>query len=153
MDIWDAAKRSRVMAKIRSRGNTTTELAVARALRRSGVTGWRRHLPVSLGNRSVRPDFVFRQARLIVFVHGCFWHGCPTHATTPASRRSFWVPKLAANKARDRRVERTLRKQGWTVVRIWEHSVRKDADRCARRIIDALSCGRTCGSLRGRGGA
>ena len=139
MDIWNAGKRSQVMALIRSRGNRSTEVALAKAFRRNGVTGWRRHLPVRLGNRSVRPDFVFRQDRLVVFVHGCFWHGCPLHATTPSTRCSYWVPKLAANKARDRRVERTLRTLGWRVVKIWEHSVRYDPDRCVRRIVKALA--------------
>ncbi len=139
MDIWTAEKRSQVMAQVRSRGNLSTEEALAKAFRRLGIAGWRRHLPVKIGNRSVRPDFVFRQARLVVFVHGCFWHGCPRHGTTPSTRRSFWVPKLTANKARDRHVERALRRQGWTVVRIWEHSLRRDADQCVRRIAKALA--------------
>ena len=139
MDMWTAKKRSQVMAKVRSRGNLSTEEALAKAFRWLGVTGWRRHLPEKIGNRSVRPDFVFCKARLVMFVHGCFWHGCPRYGTAPSTRRSYWVPKLAANKARDRRVERTLRRRGWRAVRIWEHSVRQDADRCARRIIDVLS--------------
>jgi DNA mismatch endonuclease, patch repair protein len=138
VDIWTAEKRSQVMAKVRSRGNLSTEEALAKAFRRLGVTGWRRHLPVRIGDRAVRPDFVFPRAGLVVFVHGCFWHGCPLHGTTPATRRSYWVPKLAANKARDRRVERALRKLGWRVMRIWEHSVRRDPDRCVRRIAEAL---------------
>ncbi len=139
MDIWTVEKRSRVMASIRSRGNISTEQALAKALRRLGVTGWRRHHPVRLDDRVVRPDFVFRPAKLVVFVHGCFWHGCPLHGTTPSTRRSYWAPKLAANKARDRRVERTLRKRGWRVVKIWEHSVRGAPERCVRRIVDHLN--------------
>jgi DNA mismatch endonuclease, patch repair protein len=138
VDIWNAEKRSEVMARVRSRGNLTTEVSLAKALRRNGVTDWRRHLPVRIGDRVVRPDFVFPRAGLVVFVHGCFWHGCPLHGTTPSTRRSYWVPKLAANKARDRRVERALRKLGWRVMRIWEHSVRQDPDRCVRRIAEAL---------------
>lgn len=138
MDIWTAEKRAHVMSKIRSRGNLSTEQALAKAFRRLGVTGWRRHLLVSIGDRAVRPDFVFPRVGLAVFVHGCFWHGCPLHGTTPSTRRSYWAAKLAANKARDRRVERSLRKRGWRVVRIWEHSVRCDADRCVRRIVEVL---------------
>ncbi len=139
MDIWTAEKRSQVMTKVRSRGNLSTEEALAKAFRRLRVTGWRRHLPVKMGDRAVRPDFVFPRAGLVVFVHGCFWHGCPRHGTTPSTRRSYWVPKLAANKTRDRRVERALRKQNWKVLRIWEHSVQRDPDRCVRRIVEALS--------------
>jgi DNA mismatch endonuclease (patch repair protein) len=139
VDIWTAEKRSQVMTKVRSRGNLSTEEALAKAFRRLRVTGWRRHLPVKMGDRAVRPDFVFPRAGLVVFVHGCFWHGCPRHGTTPSTRRSYWVPKLAANKTRDRRVERALRKQNWKVLRIWEHSVQRDPDRCVRRIVEALS--------------
>jgi DNA mismatch endonuclease, patch repair protein len=131
-------QRSRLMAKVRSRGNLSTEVPLAKALRRSGVTGWRRHRPVRLEGRVMRPDFVFPDARLVVLVHGCFWHGCPIHGTRPKSRRSYWLPKLDANKARDRRDGRALRKQGWKVVQIWEHNIRYDVDRCIARILRRL---------------
>lgn len=132
-------QRSQLMSKVRSKGNLSTEVSLAKALRRSGVTGWRRHLPIPADGRRLRPDFVFPHARLAVFVDGCFWHQCPLHATTPVSRRSYWLPKLEANKARDRRDGRVLRKQGWKVLRIWEHSVRRDADGCVRRIAKTLA--------------
>jgi DNA mismatch endonuclease (patch repair protein) len=87
----------------------------ARASASSPVT---RHLSLA-----VRPDFVFRQARLAVFVDGCFWHGCPKHATQPKNNRAFWHRKLSANKTRDRLVNQTLRRAGWRVLRIWEHTL------------------------------
>lgn len=68
----------------------------------------------------MRPDFVFRQERLALFVDGCFRHGCPKHATKPKNNRAFWRKKLAGNKARDALVTRTLRRSGWRVIRIWE---------------------------------
>jgi DNA mismatch endonuclease (patch repair protein) len=122
------------MAKVRSRGNLTTEVSLAKALRRNGVTGWRRHRPIAIGNRFVRPDFVFPKKRLAVFVDGCFWHACPWHGTTPTARRVYWISKFEANKARDRRDGKALRKRGWKVLRIWEHNLRWDADGCARKI-------------------
>ncbi len=61
---------------------------------------------------TVRPDFVFRTERVAVFADGCFWHGCPVHYTRPKSRRAFWDAKIAANKARDRRIDRALRAAG-----------------------------------------
>jgi DNA mismatch endonuclease, patch repair protein len=73
----------------------------------------------------VRPDFVFRRQRVAVFVDGCFWHGCPRHATRPVGHRKFWDAKLARNKARDREVNRALRHAGWTVLRIWECALTK----------------------------
>jgi len=73
----------------------------------------------------VRPDFVFHARRIAVFVDGCFWHGCPQHATRPKHNASFWRKKLAANRDRDRLVTRTLRARGWRVLRIWEHELRR----------------------------
>jgi len=61
----------------------------------------------------VRPDFVFLKSRTAIFVDGCFWHGCPKHATKPANNKDFWKKKLAGNKKRDRVVNRTLRRAGW----------------------------------------
>lgn len=100
-DIFTKAKRSQVMSRIRSRGNRATELALIRVFRAHQITGWRRHQPV-FG----KPDFVFPKLRAAVFVDGCFWHGCPLHATKPKNNAAFWRKKLAANQARDRLVTR-----------------------------------------------
>jgi DNA mismatch endonuclease (patch repair protein) len=132
-DIWSKRKRSEVMSKVRSRGNKDTELALMKLLRVHRITGWRRHLKLP-----GTPDFVFPKRRLAVFVDGCFWHGCPKHATFPATRRAFWQKKFATNKARDRRVNRELRKLGWRVLRIWEHELRKPKH-CIVRISRMLA--------------
>jgi DNA mismatch endonuclease (patch repair protein) len=88
----------------------------------------------------VRPDFVFRKQRTVIFVDGCFWHGCPKHATKPKNNRAFWQRKLAANKTRDRVVTRTLRTQGWRVLRVWEHELaKKNETQLVRRILERLS--------------
>jgi DNA mismatch endonuclease (patch repair protein) len=132
-DVFTKAKRSEVMSRIRSRGNRDTELALMQIFRAHLITGWRRHRPV-FG----KPDFVFPKHRLAVFVDGCFWHCCPRHSTKPRNNATFWRSKLAANNARDRFVTRTLRKQGWRVVRVWEHELRKPA-RVLNRIRKALT--------------
>jgi len=137
MDIWSSEQRSRVMAAIRSTGNLSTEVSLARALRRNRIKGWRRHLAIRAGGHRIRPDFVFPAARLAVFVDGCFWHQCHLHAKLPATRRRMWLLKLGANKARDRRNTRALRNNGWKVLRIWEHAVKKSADACALRVLRA----------------
>jgi DNA mismatch endonuclease (patch repair protein) len=85
----------------------------------------------------VKVDFVFRQVRLALFVDGCFWHGCPRHATKPTNNHAFWKKKLAGNKTRDRRVNRTLRRSGWRVIRIWECDLR-NAERILKRIKKCL---------------
>jgi DNA mismatch endonuclease (patch repair protein) len=130
-DIYSKAKRSEVMSRIRGRENKDTELALAKLLRRQGIKGWRRHQPV-FG----KPDFIFPKFRFALFVDGCFWHGCPKHATKPKNNRVFWRRKLSANKKRDQVVNRTLRRAGWRVVRIWECDLtRKNEARLERRIL------------------
>jgi DNA mismatch endonuclease, patch repair protein len=132
-DVFTKAKRSEVMSRIRGRGNKETEMVVASLLRRHGIKGWRRHQQV-FG----KPDFIFRPGRVAVFVDGCFWHGCPKHSNMPESNRAFWLRKLDSNKTRDRKVNRTLRAQGWRVLRIWEHDLRREQF-CVQRILRALS--------------
>ena len=134
-DIFTKAKRSEVMSRIRSRGNKDTELALMRVFRAHGITGWRRRQGV-FG----KPDFVFPKLRLAVFVDGCFWHGCPKHGTKPRNNAAFWRRKFAGNKTRDLLVTRTLRRNGWRVLRIWEHELaRKNAARLLRRIKRVLA--------------
>jgi len=86
----------------------------------------------------VKPDFVFRQARLALFVDGCFWYGCPKHATHPKNNRTFWRRKLTANKLRDRLVNQTLRRAGWRVMRIWECALAGRSATRTHRIQQAL---------------
>ncbi|AVK72213.1 hypothetical protein BJN34_0150 [Cupriavidus necator] len=130
------------MASIRGRGNKTTEATFVAILRAAAITGWRRHLKISLGYsgdgreqaRSVRkgrsrtatarPDFVFRAVKLAVFLDGCFWHKCPIHYKAPATNPGFWEEKINANVARDRRVDAALKSAGWRVLHLWEHELR-----------------------------
>ena len=131
-DIWSKRKRSEVMALVRSHGNKATELRLISIMRAASITGWRRgqKLPG-------KPDFAFPKQRLAVFVDGCFWHGCPWHGTKPATNRAYWSKKFTTNKARDKSVNRELRKRGWHVLRIWEHSL-KQPQAVAKKILSAL---------------
>ena len=143
-DVFSQIKRSEVMSRIRSRGNRDTELALMSVFRAHSVTGWRRQIQIRSAKRGVRnfrvrPDFVFKHARITVFVDGCFWHGCPKHGTRPANNHAFWRKKLTGNQARDRLVTRTLRRQGWRVLRIWEHELaRKREARLVARLRRAF---------------
>jgi DNA mismatch endonuclease (patch repair protein) len=127
------------MSRIRSRGNRDTELRLIAIFREHEITGWRRHRPV-FG----RPDFVFPKLRVAVFVDGCFWHGCPQHYNAPSGNAAFWRKKQAANRRRDQLVNRTLRKSGWRVLRIWEHSLPHESRVVARvrRMLESQFCGR-----------
>ncbi len=93
------------MARIRSRGNRDTELRLIALMREHGITGWRRQRTLRMSESGCRKgkafavnvDFVFPKQRVAVFVDGCFWHGCPRHATMPATRAAWWAAKLARN--------------------------------------------------------
>lgn len=105
------------------RGNvgrdTKPELLVRRALFRRGLR-FRVDYRLAPPART-RADVVFTRARVAVFIDGCFWHGCPVHATTPKSNTAYWVPKLEANRVRDAATTALLTDRGWTVLRFWEH--------------------------------
>ena len=134
------------MSAIRSRGNAATELRLIALFRAHGITGWRRGASLQgkveglkLKAFRAKPDFVFRPHKLAVFVDGCFWHGCPLHATQPKTHADFWRKKIATNRTRDRLVTRTLRARGWRVLRIWEHELtRKNEVRLAAKLTRAL---------------
>ena len=127
-DNWTPEKRSEVMGRVRSRGNKSTEVAMARLLRQFGLAGWRRHLDLP-----GRPDFAYRREKVAIFVDGCFWHGCPKCYRRPKSNQKFWDRKVLQNQARDRRVNRLLRAKGWKVVRVWEHQL-EARERVAKRL-------------------
>lgn len=145
-DVFSKEKRSQVMSRIRSRGNKKTEITLVQLMKSERITGWRRHIRISLatlggasirrGSTYVRPDFIFPKLKLAVFVDGCFWHSCPMHATNPAANAEFWARKLAGNKQRDQLVTRLLKRKGWVVVRFWEHDLpsTKVASRLRRAI-------------------
>lgn len=132
-DIVTKEKRSQVMAAVRSRGNRATELRLVSILRMYRITGWRRHLPL-FG----RPDFIFRRERLAVFVDGCFWHGCRWHCRVPKGHHAYWRDKIKGNMCRDRTINQVMRRTGWKVLRIWEHSLRTPWQ-VAEQIVSQLS--------------
>ena len=137
--------RSQLMSLIRSKGNTSTEQRLAVLLRKFRITGWRRHLDLP-----GRPDFTFPDQRLCIFVHGCFWHGCPSCYRKPRTNSSFWAEKVRRNRARDLRVVRELRARGWRTLSIWECSLRGASGvRALRRVTRALAATR---QLRGHAG-
>lgn len=145
-DVFDKAKRSDVMSRIRGRGNRSTEMKLVAAFKAAGVRGWRRHvrlipravpeeaeLQIKPYRLKVEPDFIFRPQKLAVFVDGCFWHGCPLHATRPKANAEMWQRKLEGNIRRDKRAGKALEAAGWKVVRIWEHEL-VDTDVLVKRI-------------------
>jgi DNA mismatch endonuclease (patch repair protein) len=93
---------------------------------------------------------VFPVPKVVLLVDGCFWHGCPEHATYPKSNTAYWLPKLKANKERDRRQTARLREAGWTVVRVWEHDCRPVNQRVVTRVVSICRTLHKSGDENGR---
>ena len=112
-----------------NRGRTVPELALASALWRRGMRYFTPEGYRSVSGQKLlgNPDLVFPKRKLVIFVDGCFWHGCPECNKSPERSGEFWVSKIETNKKRDERVTSELRSQGWTVLRIPEHDVRTKA--------------------------
>lgn len=108
------------------RRDTSPELALRRILHARGLRYRVDFAPLAT-MRQRRADIVFTKARLVVFVDGCFWHGCPDHATFPVRNADYWLPKLERNRARDLETDAALADAGWRVIRIWEHEDPTDA--------------------------
>ena len=133
MDSLTPDARSRVMARVRGRGNLSTELRIIALFRLWKITGWRRNQRL-FG----RPDFVFKQQKVALFVDGDFWHGHPHRGRMPKSNVDFWIAKISANRRRDRKVNAVLRGEGWTVLRVWESSLKERPATVANRILASL---------------
>jgi DNA mismatch endonuclease (patch repair protein) len=104
---------------------TKPELAVRRAVHALGLRYFANRRPVPSIRRTA--DLVFPRIRLAVFVDGCFWHGCPEHHATPRTNTPYWSDKIQRNRARDAETDQCLAREGWEVIRIWEHVPPADA--------------------------
>ena len=133
-DIFTVRERSVLMSKVRGKGNRSTEQRMGKVLRTRKITGWRRHFPIR-----GTPDFAFPVMKVAVFVDGCFWHGCPFHCRFPKTRRKYWRDKIQRNMERDKETNRTLRRKGWKVIRVWECEL-KDLTRLNRKLRRLREC-------------
>ncbi len=121
------------MSRIRS-ANTQPELTVRKWLASKGYR-FKIHYPVT-----GKPDIAFPKKKIAVFIHGCFWHGhnCK-YFIIPKTNRNFWLKKIFANKKRDLKVSRQLRKNGWKVIKIWEHEIEQKPDKIFTNLKTKLS--------------
>jgi DNA (cytosine-5)-methyltransferase 1 len=133
--------RSRIMRAVPAQ-NTSVEIELRRLLRAAGLKGYRLHDHRVPGH----PDVVFSAARVALFVDGCFWHGCEKCYREPKSNKAYWQMKVRRNQDRDARVTAMCKKQGWRVVRLWEHEIVKAPNRAISKVVRAL--GRANGKRR-----
>jgi len=128
-DKFSKEKRSEIMAAIHSKNTLSTERRLRAGLASAGISGWRMNVKDLVG----KPDFVFDGKMIVVFVDGCFWHGCKCKRLSK-THRSYWKNKIEANIARDKRVSSVLRCQGWKVVRIKEHELKASVSKTIKKI-------------------
>ncbi|MFJ2356582.1 very short patch repair endonuclease [Frigoribacterium sp. NPDC087798] len=114
---------SQRMSRI-ARKDTAPELALRRALH---SRGWRYFVDRTIDGTRCRPDLSFPRLRVAVFVDGCFWHYCEEHTHIPRRNSDYWLDKLLGNRRRDVATTSRLERDGWSVVRVWEHDPLREA--------------------------
>lgn len=120
------------MSKIRSQ-NTTVEVLVFRALRKKGIY-FQKHYKRAIG----KPDIALPRKKKAIFIDGDFWHGYQFSKQKKRLPKKYWVDKIEGNIKRDRRNRAKLRREGWKVLRVWEHEVIKQFDMTILKIIEFL---------------
>ncbi|MCL7496334.1 MULTISPECIES: very short patch repair endonuclease [Streptomyces] len=129
--------------------DTGAEWAVRQLLHASGYR-YRTHYPVP-GMRRRKIDIAFTRTRLAVLIDGCFWHGCPEHATSPKANAEWWRQKLDRNIERDQETTAQLLSEGWTVMRFWEHEPPEVVMRQVAAAVDREKASRRKRPTRGGG--
>ena len=132
-DVLTPEQRRKNMSRIRGK-NTSPEMKLRKMLWESGIRGYRVHYKLP-----GKPDIVFTRKKVVVFVDGCFWHKCPVCFRPPETNAEFWNEKLQKNVERDLKVTKELEDLGWTVLRFWEHEVKKTPEDVVARILLALN--------------
>jgi len=136
-DVFTPEKRSAVMRRVKSK-NTRPELVVRQALTRLGAR-YRLHRKDLPG----APDVVMPGRKLVIFVHGCFWHGhdCARGSRVPKANRDYWLGKVGRNRERDARNLDALTAMGWRVETMWECDLKDRArlETRLRALLDATA--------------
>ena len=132
-DVLTKTQRSYNMSKIKAK-NTKAEIILRRSLYKQGAKSYRIHY-----NIEGKPDIAFPKKKIAIFVDGCFWHRCPLHFVEPETRADFWLKKIESNVKRDRVVDDKLRKDGWQVIRFWEHEIIENPADTTFKIIGVLN--------------
>jgi len=136
-DVFTKKKRSEIMSRIRAKDAKLEKnfLEGLSAISHEAGYRYRKHYTGLQG----KPDIAFPSKKVAVFIDGCFWHGCHLHSRVPLSNVSYWEKKLKRNKERDREVNRAAKNKGWSVIRLWEHQVKKKPRWSIDKIMRALS--------------
>ena len=119
------------MSQIKSK-NAKPEIIIKKLI-------WKKGYKYRIGHGLIgKPDMVFSFCRVVVFIDGCFWHSCPEHCRIPLSNVAYWKQKISSNKKRDRRINSQLKKEGWRVIRVWEHDVKNNLTKAVECILKGI---------------
>ncbi len=132
MDTISKQKRSEIMSRIKSK-DSGIETLFRKELWRIGFR-YRKNSRKYFG----KPDVVLKKYKSVIFIDSCFWHGCKEHCRMPKSNVDYWKPKIERNKRRDRKVNNYYRKEGWKLLRFWEHELAADLNRCTLKVKQGL---------------
>ena len=132
VDVHTKEQRTYNMSRIRGK-NTGPELKLRKLLFANGIRGYRIHY-----NLPGKPDIVFLKRKITIFIDGCFWHKCPVDFQEPETQKEYWMKKIQSNINRDKKVNKQLKCEGWTVIRIWEHEIKNEPELVVKKIIAFL---------------
>ena len=132
---WASSPSARAVMRANKGSDTKPELAVRSAMHALGLRYRVGVRPLPQLRRTA--DVVFPRERVVVFVDGCFWHGCPSHYRPATTNSQFWSEKIETNRARDHETSELLEAEGWLVVRVWEHEPPREAARHIRDIVQS----------------
>lgn len=133
MDVFTKKKRSEIMSKIRSK-NTAIEKTVFRELGKRGIY-FQRHYNKVAGN----PDIALPRKKTAIFIDGDFWHGYNFSKNKKRLPKKYWIAKIEGNIKRDKINRAKLRKEGWKVLKIWEHEIEKNLGKAMEKILSYLN--------------
>lgn len=131
-DTVTKKERSRIMRAVKSK-DTGMERVLRKELRKKGYK-----FKTNVSKLAGKPDIVFKKKKAVIFLDSCFWHGCRFHCRMPATNAQYWKEKIARNKKRDREINKKYKKMGWTVLRFWEHQIKKRPQEAINKIEKAL---------------
>ena len=127
-DVLTPEQRKKNMSAIKGK-NTKPEMKIRKMLWAEGVRGYRVHYDLP-----GKPDIVFPKKKIAIFIDGCYWHKCPECFIVPKTNTEFWMNKINGNVERDQKITKELEDLGWTILRFWEHEVRKDAEKVVNEL-------------------
>lgn len=131
-DVLTPEQRKKNMSAIKGK-NTKPEIKIRKLLWENGIRGYRIHYDLP-----GKPDITFTKYKIAIFIDGCYWHKCPECFREPKTNTEFWMKKINGNVERDQKITKELEDSGWTVLRFWEHEVRKDTENIISIILDTI---------------